>query len=142
MWSHTQTLNEKGLSVSKKFPKGTAVIAIVGATIGNTGLLAYDMCFPDSLVGLETGTPEGNRFVQLFLRHRKHAIRRSSYSSGGQPNIKLESLILSLLPCLLLPNSSKSFTEWTSFERALTSFNVESKALRAVSSAAHRLLPC
>lgn len=90
--SHTQTLNAKGLSVSKKFPKGTVVIAIVGATIGNTGLLAYDMCFPDSLVGLETGTPEGNRFVELFLRDRKHAIRQASYSSGGQPNIKLESL--------------------------------------------------
>ncbi len=90
--SHTQTLNAKGLSVSKKFPKGTAVIAIVGATIGNTGLLAYDMCFPDSLVGLETGTPEGNRFVEVFLRDRKHAIRQASYSSGGQPNIKLESL--------------------------------------------------
>jgi type I restriction enzyme, S subunit len=90
--SHSQTLNAKGLSVSKKFPKGTAVIAIVGATIGNTGLLAYDMCFPDSLVGLETGTPEGNRFVELFLRDRKHAIRQASYSSGGQPNINLESL--------------------------------------------------
>ena len=90
--SHTQTLNAKGLSVSKKFPKGTAVIAIVGATIGNSGLLAYDMCFPDSLVGLETGTPEGNRFVELFLRDRKHAIRHASYSSGGQPNIKLEFL--------------------------------------------------
>lgn len=90
--SHTQTLNAKGLSVSKRFPKGTAVIAIVGATIGNTGLLAYDMCFPDSLVGLETGTPEGNRFVELFLRDRKHIIREASYSSGGQPNIKLESL--------------------------------------------------
>ncbi len=90
--SHTQTLNAKGLSVSKKFPEGTAVIAIVGATIGNTGLLAYDMCFPDSLVGLETGTPEGNRYVELFLRDRKHAIRQASYSSGGQPNIKLDSL--------------------------------------------------
>lgn len=90
--THTQTLNAKGLAVSKKFPKGTVVIAIVGATIGNTGLLAYDMCFPDSLVGLETGTPEGNRFVELFLRDRKHDIRQASYSSGGQPNIKLEFL--------------------------------------------------
>ena len=42
--SHTQTLNDAGLAVSRKFPKGTPVIAIVGATIGNTGVLAYDMC--------------------------------------------------------------------------------------------------
>jgi Type I restriction modification DNA specificity domain len=60
---HTQTLNERGLQVSKSFPKGTVVIAIVGATIGNTGILPYDMCFPDSLVGIETGTAEGNRYV-------------------------------------------------------------------------------
>ena len=90
--AHTQTLNAKGLSVSKKFPKGTVVVAIVGATIGNTGLLAYDMCFPDSLVGLETDTTEGNRFIEFFLRDKKHDIRQASYSSGGQPNIKLEFL--------------------------------------------------
>lgn len=90
--AHRQTLNERGLAVSKRFRKGTAVIAIVGATIGNTGLLAYDMCFPDSLVGMETGTDSGNRYVELFLRYKKHALRQASYSSGGQPNIKLEFL--------------------------------------------------
>jgi type I restriction enzyme S subunit len=90
--SHTQTLNEKGLGVSKKFPKGTALIAIVGATIGNTGLLAYDMCFTDSIVGIETGTHDGNRYVELFLRNQKYKIRQASYSSGGQPNIKLDFL--------------------------------------------------
>jgi type I restriction enzyme S subunit len=90
--SHTQTLNNKGLAVSKKFPKGTALVAIVGATIGNTGLLAYDMCFTDSIVGIETGTHGGNRYVELFLRNQKYKIRQASYSSGGQPNIKLEFL--------------------------------------------------
>jgi type I restriction enzyme, S subunit len=90
--SHTQTLNEEGFAVSKEFPKGTAVIAIVGATIGNTGLLAYDMCFPDSMVGIETGTDEGNRYVEIFLRYKKYDVRQTSYSSGGQPNIKLEFL--------------------------------------------------
>lgn len=90
--AHTQTLNDKGLAVSKKFPKGIAVIAIVGATIGNTGLLAYDMCFTDSMVGIDTGSEEGNRYVELFLRSKKNEIRQTSYSSGGQPNIKLEGL--------------------------------------------------
>lgn len=90
--SHTQTLNDEGLGVSKKFPKGTVAIAIVGATIGNTGLLGYDICFTDSIVGIETGTEEGNRYLELFLRHRKYDIREISYASGGQPNIKLETL--------------------------------------------------
>ena len=30
--------------------------------------------------------------VELFLRSKKHEIRQASYSSGGQPNIKLETL--------------------------------------------------
>lgn len=90
--SHKQTLNHKGFTVSKMFPKGAAVIAIVGATIGNTGLLAYDMCFPDSMVGIETETAVGNRYVELYLRYKKKPIRDASYSSGGQPNIKLEVL--------------------------------------------------
>lgn len=98
---HNQTLNEKGLAVSKKFPKGTVVIAIVGATIGNTGLLAYDMCFTDSMVGIETGSEVGNHYVELFLRNEKYKMRQASYSSGGQPNIKLE--ILNPYPLPLPP---------------------------------------
>jgi type I restriction enzyme S subunit len=90
--SHVQTLNDEGLAVSRKFPKGTIVIAIVGATIGNTGVLSYDMCVTDSMVGLETGDELGNRYVELFLRHKKDDIRQSSYSSGGQPNINLAAL--------------------------------------------------
>ena len=99
--AHTQTLNERGLQVSKIFPKGTVVIAIVGATIGNTGILPYDMCFPDSLVGIETGTVEGNRYVELFLRSVKNNVRQISYSSGGQPNLKLE--IINPFPLALPP---------------------------------------
>jgi type I restriction enzyme S subunit len=90
--THRQTLNDRGLSVSKKFPKGTVVVAIVGATIGNTGLLGYEMCFTDSLVGIETGTEVGNRYIELYLRNKKYEIRYASYSSGGQPNIKLDFL--------------------------------------------------
>ncbi len=104
--SHNQTLNEKGLAVSKKFPKGTVIIAIVGATIGNTGLLAYDMCFTDSMVGIETDTECGNRYVELYLRSRKDEIRQTSYSSGGQPNINLE--VLNPYPLALPPLSEQA----------------------------------
>lgn len=50
------------------------------------------MCVTDSIVGIETGTAAGNQYVEYFLRHMKPEIRQSSYSSGGQPNIKLETL--------------------------------------------------
>jgi type I restriction enzyme, S subunit len=99
--AHRQTLNDKGLEVSKKFPKGTVVIAIVGATIGNTGILGYDMCLTDSMIALETGDEVSNQYVELFLRHRKEHIRQTSYAGGGQPNIKLE--VLKPYPLALPP---------------------------------------
>ena len=46
----------------------------------------------DGIVGLETGDKLGNRYVELFLRHKKDDIRQISYSSGGQPNINLATL--------------------------------------------------
>ncbi len=99
--SHSQTLNEKGLSVSKMFPAGIAVIAIVGASIGNTGILKYDTCFPDSLVGIETGSSARNQYVEFFLRMSKDKIQSLAYAGGGQPNIKLETL--NPLPIALPP---------------------------------------
>lgn len=90
--NHQQTLNEDGLSISKMFPTGTVAIAIVGATIGNTGILAYDMCFPDSLVGIQTGSEVGNIYLDYYLRSEKKNLRTISYAGGGQPNIKLETL--------------------------------------------------
>lgn len=47
---YTQTLNEDGLKVSKKFPSGTLVMTIA-ANIGDIAVLNFDACFPDSIVG-------------------------------------------------------------------------------------------
>lgn len=90
---YLQTLNEHGLAISKMFPKGTVLIAIVGATIGNTGILTFDSCCPDSLVAIQAGDEVRLRFAELYLRSKKLEIRRSSYASGGQPNINLATLV-------------------------------------------------
>jgi type I restriction enzyme S subunit len=104
---HEQTLNEFGLKTSKMFPCGTVAIAIVGATIANTGILAYDMCFPDSLVGIETGTEVGNRYIEYYLRSVKEDIRQISYAGGGQPNIKLKTLEPFPMPLPPLPEQEE-----------------------------------
>jgi type I restriction enzyme S subunit len=103
--SHTQTLNEAGLKVSKLFNQGTVAIAIVGATIGNTGILNYDMSFPDSLVGIDSGSQIGNKYIDYYLRARKLFIRGESYAGGGQPNINLE--VLNNYPFPLPPSSEQ-----------------------------------
>jgi type I restriction enzyme, S subunit len=89
---YSQTLNELGLGVSKKFSAGTGLIAIVGATIANTGILSFDSCAPDSLVAFQSRKAVTIRFAELYLRTIKLRLRQSSYASGGQPNINLGTL--------------------------------------------------
>ncbi len=63
---YTQTLNEDGLKISRLFPVGTVVIAITGATIGVTGILTFESCFPDSIVGI---TPFQDKVTPEFLHY-------------------------------------------------------------------------
>jgi type I restriction enzyme S subunit len=48
--SYTATYSEAGLQQSKIWPKGTLCITIA-ANIGQTAILGFDACFPDSVVG-------------------------------------------------------------------------------------------
>ena len=48
--SHSQTYSEFGLSQSKLWEAGTVCITIA-ANIGDTAILSYPACFPDSVVG-------------------------------------------------------------------------------------------
>lgn len=98
---YSQTLNEKGLKASKKFPKNTILIAIVGGTIGNLGVLGFDMCFPDSIIGIIPQPYYNQQFILYFLRYVQPVIKEAAYQMAGQPNIKiptLENLIIPLPP--------------------------------------------
>jgi type I restriction enzyme, S subunit len=48
---YSQTYNETGLAQSKLWHKGTICITIA-ANIAETGILTFDSCFPDSMIGL------------------------------------------------------------------------------------------
>ena len=85
----TQTLNQKGLSVSRLFKKGTIVMTIA-ANIGETAILEFDSCFPDSLVGI---TPKSVNpvFLEYYLRTCKKYLD-SIATQSAQKNINLEKL--------------------------------------------------
>jgi len=87
-----QSLNEKGLKVSKEFPEKTIVIAIVGGTIANLGVLGRNMCFTDSIVGIYPLQWYNQDYVLNFLRYKQPEIKQSSYQMAGQPNIKIPTL--------------------------------------------------
>jgi type I restriction enzyme S subunit len=67
---YTQTLNEKGLSVSKVFPKGTLCMTIA-ANIGDVAILDFEACFPDSIVGFVPNAQLDRDFLYLVFRCMK-----------------------------------------------------------------------
>jgi type I restriction enzyme S subunit len=126
--TYSQTLNQLGLGVSKKFSAGTGLIAIVGATIANTGILSFDSCAPDSLVAFQSEETSTIRFVELYLRSIKLQLRQSSYASGGQPNINLGTLKPLPIP---LPPLAEQRRIIEDVERRLTNIDELDSAIAA-----------
>lgn len=88
--SYSQTLNKKGLSVSRSFPIGTVVMTIA-ANIGATAILDIEACFPDSLVGITPTEGIDSEYLEYFLQTRvKHL--NSIATQSAQKNINLEKL--------------------------------------------------
>ncbi len=89
--TYMNTLNEQGLAVSRRFPRGTLVISIA-ATIGAVGILEFEACFPDSLVGI---TPDSSIIDVGFLYWQLLFLRdylEKSAPSAAQKNINLQRL--------------------------------------------------
>lgn len=90
--NYTQTLNEKGIKVSKQFKKGTIVIAIVGATIGATAILEIDVYATDSIIGITSNSKYSNNvFLEFVMQFWKPVLLRNA-PEAARPNINLEIL--------------------------------------------------
>jgi type I restriction enzyme S subunit len=91
---YTQTLNELGIKVSKEFDVGTIVIAIVGATIGETAILQIPTYAPDSVIGItpKSGAKETESvFIEFLLRFWKPVLRARA-PEAARANINIETL--------------------------------------------------
>ena len=87
--TYTQTYSAKGLAQSKLWPKGTVGIAIVGATIGETGILGFDGCFPDSIIGMNVDPKKADPFfIEYMLQHFKETVKSQGEGSARE-NINL-----------------------------------------------------
>jgi type I restriction enzyme S subunit len=85
---YTQTYSEAGLAQSKLWPKGTLCITIA-ANIAETGILGFDACFPDSVIGL-VPNPEmtSTNFLEYLLQSFKAHLQAQGKGSA-QDNINL-----------------------------------------------------
>ena len=97
---YTETLNDEGLAISRKFPKGTLLISIA-ATIGAIGILGFDCCVPDSIVAvMPDETKATSEFLYYFLAYTRSHLEEIAPQSA-QKNINLR--ILRPLPISLPP---------------------------------------
>jgi type I restriction enzyme S subunit len=86
--SYTQTYNKVGLSQSKLWPAGTVCITIA-ANIAETGILTFDACFPDSVVGVVTNKSiANNKFLEYQLQSFKTRLQALGKGSA-QDNINM-----------------------------------------------------
>ncbi len=87
--SYSQTYSETGLAQSKLWPKGTICIAIVGANVGETAILDFDACFPDSVIGVVVNEQAAdNEYVEYVLQSFK-AILKEKGKGTARDNINL-----------------------------------------------------
>lgn len=85
--THTSTYSEAGLRQSKLWPAGTLCITIA-ANIAKTGILMFDACFPDSVVGFSAAQPATLEYVRVWLSFLQKALEDAAPESA-QKNINL-----------------------------------------------------
>lgn len=94
---YSQTYNDVGLAQSKLWKKGTICITIA-ANIAETGILTFDACFPDSVIGIEVNEKYADRdFVEYLLQSFKVRIQALGKGSA-QANINMGTFENELFP--------------------------------------------
>lgn len=96
--SYTSTYSELGLAQSRLWPAGTLCITIA-ANIAQTGILAFDACFPDSVVGF-TADESTTAYIRTWFTFLQATLEASAPQSA-QRNINLA--LLRDLPVPLPP---------------------------------------
>ena len=95
--SYSQTYNDVGLAQSKLWPAGTLCITIA-ANIAETGILAFDACFPDSVIGVVVDERNiSNKFLEYLLQSFKVHLQAQGKGSA-QANINLGTFETQLFP--------------------------------------------
>lgn len=85
---YSQTYSKTGLAQSKLWPQGTICITIA-ANIAETGILGFDACFPDSVIGVVTNPNEADvGFVEYLLQSFKARLQTLGKGSA-QANINM-----------------------------------------------------
>jgi type I restriction enzyme S subunit len=110
----TTLITKLGLekSATKLLPKGTVVIAITGATLGQYSILEIESCFNQSVVGIVGNNKIKSSFIYFWIANNIHAIIRNA-TGGAQQHINKENVnsFEMILPSDKLLNKFQSIVE-------------------------------
>lgn len=95
---YTQTYSKAGLAQSKIWDKGTLCIVNAGVNTGDTGILSFNACFPDSIIGFVSDNNKSDvRFIKYFLDLIKPRIRQITMGAT-QDNLSMAKLLTFNVP--------------------------------------------
>ncbi|NYT26891.1 MAG: restriction endonuclease subunit S [Candidatus Thiodubiliella endoseptemdiera] len=104
---YSQTYNDVGLAQSKLWQKGTICITIA-ANIAETGILSFDACFPDSVIGVVVNKKIADLdFVEYLLQSFKVNLQALGKGSA-QDNINIGTFKGKLFPFPVIKEQKKS----------------------------------
>jgi type I restriction enzyme, S subunit len=130
--TYSQTLNEKGLSVSKRFPSGTMVMTIA-ANIGDVAVLDFEACFPDSVIGFIPSSSMDRDFLYYaFCAMKPALVREAPVNTQGNLNVdRVGSMFVVKPPYQTQLELVRNIEERTSaFDTAITTARKEIELLR------------
>ena len=117
--NYTNSYSEVGLAQSKLWPKGTLCITIA-ANIAKTGILTFDSCFPDSIVGLSTNEKTNEIFIHTWFTFFQEILEKSAPESAQKNiNLKILSELFIICPPIDLQNKFVTLVEEIEFQKKL-----------------------
>lgn len=118
---YSQKYSEVGLAQSRMWPAGTLCITIA-ANIGMTGVLAFDACFPDSIVGFTPNNLVTVEFIQTSLDlMQSHLEKHAPQAAQRNINLKvLRDLEIPVAPYAL----QRQYTELVAAARGISASDV------------------
>ncbi|MBP2100085.1 restriction endonuclease subunit S [Enterococcus rivorum] len=111
IYDYKSTYSKLGLEQSKLWRKGTLCITIA-ANIAKTGILTFNSCFPDSVVGFIANEKTNSIFINVWFSFFQEIIENSAPESAQKNiNLKILSNLSVIAPPIDLQNKFASIVE-------------------------------
>ena len=122
---YTNTYSELGYKQSKMWKAGTLCITIA-ANIAKTGILSFDACFPDSVVGFHANEKTNNIFIHFWFTFFQEILEAQAPASAQKNiNLRILSELKVIVPPIELQNEFADFVKLTDKSKFIVQKQIE-----------------